>query len=317
MMAAVLLLSPHALVSRRCVLTASSSLPFIASTPVGAYGLPSARPARPVTGDVSLGDLLDADFAKVMAAKNSSSAKVAPGVASRRSSRDVRMSLCSEGVRSSRRAAVAAALATLASAAPACAFSNGIVGSSPKSRPAGPKPGDIGLKPNGSLRPCLDGKPHCFSSTLTVGDYAADTSKIGTDWLVPTWSYTGKSVAGALTDIKAAIDAYPPGRKGVDEGGFQIASVKFPEAADDAGYVYVQFESGGGYVDDVEFAVLNGVVHVRTSSRLGFLDFGVNAKRYNYFASKLGGVQGWKTTPLRERDHPIYFGQNDIADSDV
>ena len=27
-----------------------------------------------------------------------------------------------------------------------------------------------------------------------------------------------------LTDIKAAIDAYPPGRKGVDEGGFQIAS---------------------------------------------------------------------------------------------
>ena len=36
-----------------------------------------------------------------------------------------------------------------------------------------------------------------------------------------------------------------------------------------------------GYVDDVEFALADGVANMRTSSRLGYLDLGVNAKRFN------------------------------------
>ena len=68
----------------------------------------------------------------------------------------------------------------------------------------------------------------------------------------------------------------------------------------------------------MEFAVTpGGLVNVRTSSRLGFLDMGVNAKRYNYFAKRLGGVKGWKTSPIKEKDHLNYFAQNDITDQDV
>lgn len=47
----------------------------------------------------------------------------------------------------------------------------------------------------------------------------------------------------------------------------------------DGAYLYVQFESRRrGYIDDMEFSLANGVAHVRTSSRLGYLDMGVNAK---------------------------------------
>ena len=80
----------------------------------------------------------------------------------------------------------------------------------------------------------------------------------------------------------------------------------------------MQFESQGkGYRDDMEFAVLNGVVNVRTSSRLGYLDYGVNAKRHNWFAKRLGAVKGWKTTPIRAKDHPDYFAQNELTDEMV
>jgi hypothetical protein len=248
------------------------------------------------------------------------------------------------------RRAFAMALApilTMVPTHPAAAFKNGLQDfqNNGKKTP-GPAPQDIGLKTRGALRPCLDGKPHCFSSTATVGDALADTSKIGSDWLVQPWSYTGKSVAGALTDLKIVVDAYPPGQGGIDAGGFSAIRVQFPESADEAGYLYVQFESGArGYIDDMEFSVINGLCNVRTSSRLGYLDFGVNAKRYNCealwlepsiarrkkgnshrqsapraiagFASKLGSLNGWKTTPVRQQEHINYFAQNDVTDLDV
>ena len=50
------------------------------------------------------------------------------------------------------------------------------------------------------------------------------------------------------------------------------------------------FESlKNGYIDDLELAVVEGgaKVLVRSSSRVGFLDFGVNAKRLNFLSSKL------------------------------
>ena len=44
-------------------------------------------------------------------------------------------------------------------------------------------------------------------------------------------------------------------------------------------YLYVQFESRRrGYIDDVEFLLADGTMQLRTSSRLGYLDLGVNAK---------------------------------------
>ena len=59
----------------------------------------------------------------------------------------------------------------------------------------------------------------------------------------------------------------------MDGGGFKV--VKEASSADSA-YVYVQYESRRkGFIDDMEFALANGVVNVRTSSRLGYLDLGV------------------------------------------
>ena len=68
---------------------------------------------------------------------------------------------------------------------------------------------------------------------------------------------------------------------------------------------------------DVEFALQDGTANVRTSSRLGYLDLGVNAKRFNWFAKRLGGQPGWKTAPLLAKEHMDYFYQNRLTDKDV
>jgi uncharacterized protein (DUF1499 family) len=49
---------------------------------------------------------------------------------------------------------------------------------------------------------------------------------------------------------------------------------------EDANYLYAEFRSKLlGYVDDVEFFFDGQVIHVRSCSRLGRRDFGVNRKR--------------------------------------
>ena len=50
----------------------------------------------------------------------------------------------------------------------------------------------------------------------------------------------------------------------------------------DQNYIYAEFKTAGlGFVDDVEFALdaANNVIHVRSGSRLGVRDFGVNRTR--------------------------------------
>ena len=72
-------------------------------------------------------------------------------------------------------------------------------------------------------------------------------------------------------------------------------------------YIYLQFEAlKKGYIDDVEFALRNGVVQVRSSSRVGTTDFGVNAKRLNYISSGLRS-QGWDIQELTSKTHRDYF----------
>ena len=56
---------------------------------------------------------------------------------------------------------------------------------------------------------------------------------------------------------------------------------------------------------------------MRTSSRLGYLDLGVNAKRYQWFAERLGKETGWKTTPLTKKGHEQYFSLNQLSESDL
>jgi len=55
-------------------------------------------------------------------------------------------------------------------------------------------------------------------------------------------------------------------------------------------YLYAEFKTAGlGFVDDVEFALdaTNKIVHVRSGSRLGVRDFGVNRKRIESIREKL------------------------------
>jgi hypothetical protein len=68
-----------------------------------------------------------------------------------------------------------------------------------------------------------------------------------------------------------------------------------------------------GYIDDMEFVARGGRVQVRTSSRVGQLDYGANAKRYNWFAKKLGSVKGWQTSPIRYKEHLEYAELNDLS----
>merc|ERR1712183_6544 len=95
--------------------------------------------------------------------------------------------------------------------------------------------------------------------------------------------FTGKSPATAIKEVTDAINAYVPGQQGIDGGGFQIK-----DTGDD--HVYTQFESlRRGHIDDVEFFIMpgtapdakEGALFVRSSSRTGFYDFGVNAMRLN------------------------------------
>jgi uncharacterized protein (DUF1499 family) len=58
----------------------------------------------------------------------------------------------------------------------------------------------------------------------------------------------------------------------------------------DGGYMYVEYKSKGlGFIDDVEFALdaKAGVIHVRSASRLGIRDFGVNRTRIEEIRAKL------------------------------
>ena len=45
---------------------------------------------------------------------------------------------------------------------------------------------------------------------------------------------------------------------------------------------------------------------MRSASRLGFLDLGVNAKRLNYLAAKLR-AKGWAAPSISPDTHPVYF----------
>ena len=217
---------------------------------------------------------------------------------------------------------LAPALAGLAGVLPASAFENRLPVDEVElkyktPRTKGPKPTDLGPRAGGLLKPCTDGKPHCFStSPVTFDDsdlYEADSGP-AEEWLVSPFIFQ-KPLAEAVADLRAAIAAYPPGQSGIDGGGFSTVSDKVSETG---AYIYVQFESRRkGYIDDMEFNLAKGVCHVRTSSRLGYTDSGVNAKRFNWFALRLGSRPGWTAAPIGAKGHAEYFSVNGLSEQEA
>jgi uncharacterized protein (DUF1499 family) len=145
----------------------------------------------------------------------------------------------------------------------------------------------LGLKPCGAA-------PNCFCST----DHDDEEHSI------PAWKWPSSlTQEEAFIKLMNIVQEYQPGQGNVDGGGFKLVTSK-------PNYLYVQFESlKNGFIDDVEFAILDNAVHVRSSSRLGYLDYGVNAKRLNYIASALRN-QGWEAEGVDFTTHQGYVLEN-------
>ncbi len=117
---------------------------------------------------------------------------------------------------------------------------------------AGKKPANIGVV-SGKLAAC-PASPNCVSSFSQDAEHKIEPL-----------AYVS-SPAEAMAKLKGAIES--------------SAKTKIITATDN--YLYAEFTSAlMGFVDDVEFLVDDGakVIHVRSASRLGESDLGVNRKR--------------------------------------
>jgi len=206
-------------------------------------------------------------------------------------------------------------LSAISASEPANAFPNKIstkYDDRPKQRYGQPKNLGVGIRKDmvgdeyKGLKPCGPA-PNCFCSTDSIEDDPEHS--------IPAWKFPSK-VGGreaAFVQLKEAVEAYEPGQANIDGGGFSI--VKFDAKA---GYLYAQFESlKNGYVDDLEFAYVDnsgaeGEVQVRSSSRLGYLDYGVNAKRLNYLAKAMH-AKGWDAPGVDLGIHRDYAIQNQMS----
>lgn len=115
-----------------------------------------------------------------------------------------------------------------------------------------------------------------------------------------TWKATSgaKDVKGDLLKI---INSYPQeGQAGVDNGGWKVATGNLKST----GKTRIEFASGIGiftklmngskpFIDDLEIEVSGNVIEMRSSSRIGQSDLGVNQKRLNFLAAKARAL-GWE-----------------------
>ena len=108
------------------------------------------------------------------------------------------------------------------------------------------RPTNLGVK-HGSLAPCRH-TPNCVCSQADLSDRE--------HYIAP--------LKASLEDVKKAVEALPRTR----------IVLSYPN------YLYAEFRSRLlGFVDDVEFFFDGAVIQVRSASRLGRRDFGVNRAR--------------------------------------
>jgi uncharacterized protein (DUF1499 family) len=151
------------------------------------------------------------------------------------------------------------------------------------------------------------GAPNCFCSTDSVED--------DPDHSIPAWIWPKEfsdDKEKAFVQLAEVITAYEPGQSNVDGGGFKIMTNDAKK-----GYIYTQFQSlKNGYIDDLELVFIDGMgdrtVQVRSSSRIGYLDYGVNAKRLNYVAKTLRD-KGWDAKGVDYDTHTNYAIQNELV----
>jgi uncharacterized protein (DUF1499 family) len=151
------------------------------------------------------------------------------------------------------------------------------------------------------------GAPNCFCST--------DDPEDDPDHYIPAWIWPKElDKVHAFQQLEEVIKAYEPGQDNVDGGGFQIV-----KSDTKSWYIYTQFEAlKNGYIDDFEVAYIDGAqggeraVQVRSSSRVGYLDYGVNGKRINFIARRLR-AKGWDAPGVDYGKHQNYAIQNELV----
>lgn len=129
---------------------------------------------------------------------------------------------------------------------------------------AGKRPENLGVR-DGKLASCPN-SPNCVSSQSLD-----DLHKIAP----LTYNSTPEK---ALADLKSVIQSLP----------------KTKIISESSDYLYAEFTSAlMGFVDDVEFYFDPGgnIIHVRSASRLGQSDLGVNRKRIETIRTKLAETQ--------------------------
>lgn len=120
---------------------------------------------------------------------------------------------------------------------------------------SGSRPTDLGFT-NGKFTAAPSWKPNNVSSTSDPKDDKHYVAPI---------AYKGDATA-AWKSLKGMLK---------DENRATVVT-------DKSNYIHAEFKTAMmGYVDDVEFALDEkaGVIHIRSSSRLGIRDFGVNRER--------------------------------------
>ena len=128
---------------------------------------------------------------------------------------------------------------------------------------AGKRPQNLGYE-TGRLAPCKR-SPNCVSSQADPQDER--------HYIAPL-ALKGNASGNVIAAVRKAVESMPR---------TTVVQVE-------PGYLYVEFRSKlMGFVDDVEFLYdpVKGVVHVRSASRLGRRDFGVNRERVEQLRSLL------------------------------
>ncbi|MDZ8259090.1 DUF1499 domain-containing protein [Nostoc sp. ChiQUE01b] len=124
---------------------------------------------------------------------------------------------------------------------------------------AGKRPNNLGIN-NGKLASCPN-SPNCVSSQSTDASHQ----------IAPlTFASTPEE---AITNLKQIIESLP----------------RTKIITDNKDYLYAEFKSALlGFVDDVEFYLdrNTNVIHVRSASRLGQSDLGVNRQRIETIRAK-------------------------------
>lgn len=129
---------------------------------------------------------------------------------------------------------------------------------------AGQRPNNLGVK-DGKLAPCPN-SPNCVSSQAPDGDAEHKIAPL-----------TYSNAAEAMTQLKQVIAS--------------MERTRIIEATDT--YLYAEFETKlMGFVDDVEFYLdpTAQVIQVRSASRLGQSDLGVNRKRVEEIRQKFNAI---------------------------